>query len=218
MKRKIFLFIMMFSIVGVVNALSIEEFFASDPSCKVNAVNPLVRDCQTGEMTISYTTNIEKNTISFETTETNVAEVISKSSLFLYLFNNSPQELMQQYKAVHSSDKKPEYEKNLCNMDLTGYCFSSDGEINTMEVRIDDTFIKFLIVQHGGVPVEQGEDEQKEVVEAPVTETQQGETTTGDSKNPETGSFAEYGLVVLLFGALLFVIYLKRRSEIEFKI
>ena len=44
------------------------------------------------------------------------------------------------------------------------------------------------------------------------------EESTTDSKNPETGSFTEFGIIIALLALLLVVIVLKKRNETEFKI
>ncbi len=221
MKRYfILLLILMFAFMGAVKALSIDDFFDKLGTCASNASDPLKKDCQDGEMTISYTIDISANTISYETKYSDINTAIGSSDLFKYLTNGASQELREQYESVRSSDKRVDFSEHMCDLDLVGYCFSSDGEVNTLTAKIDEKFIKYLIAVHSGVPVEEL---QKEVVETPGTEVPIEQpvtttTTTEDGKNPDTGSFAEYGFIALLLGALLFVIHLKRRSEVEFRI
>jgi len=175
-------------------------------------------DANGNERTETYFYNAEKNTIRYDIDYSNVKDAVDNSPVLSYIAGNLSVPMKDAYdtsKANATSEVDLSTDGG-CNLEKTGFCYSGQGAVHNMEVSMTDRFFAFMIVARGGtLPQEDTSKNSLDPTEEVETIT---EAENNDSNNPQTGSFLEYGIIAILAIALIAVIILKKRNEVEFRI
>ena len=163
----------------------------------------LVKALEDNVLTYNYSPGVE------------LGSVISSDDVLAYIVElSSNAQAYKDAKAAHPEVTSVSY-GNGCDLTNMGFCYNS--ETGEMKVVLSNQFTTYLYNYYsngGNVPANTINDDNTKNSVDPVTV----EETTGDAKNPNTGSFTEIGIIVGLLALLIIVINLKKRSETEFKI
>lgn len=226
MKKKIIMIITLLALIlmPIVKAetdIDLEAFLTSDgcePNDELTQTTCNTTDSNGNEISTTYIYDESKNTIRYNTDYSNVKDAVDNSPVLAYISRNLSVAMSEAYTASKSTGVDVDLTVDGgCNLEKTGFCFSGQAALHTMEISMTDRFFGFMIVSRGGTLPANEEDGSKKSVD-PTEEVETVQETQEDSNNPQTGSFVEYGIIAILAIALIAVIILKRRSEVEFRI
>ena len=228
-----YLFVLMigFLLVGVVNAqdIAVDDLinYIKNQGANAEKTDAGIVVTENGQAR-TYYYNSATNLISYDLTDsdgTTVDAVINNSKMVHWIVPISSN--YSEYDNLKNSKGNINVDYGSgCDLTNMGVCYNPTDK--KLQISLSDTFTTYLIAQYNGDIIDNNDDFAKGIEEstyaegeAPAvapTETVTGEASTQDSKNPETGSFAEYGIVIALALLLLVVIILKKRNETEYTI
>lgn len=221
-KMKILFAFMMFAVVGMVSAENIPvadivaKFQQNSSYSVTNKADGSEFTVNTGATSFNYRYSQTDNVLTYNYSPgVELSNVISSDDVLAYIVElSSNAQAYKDAKAAHPEVTTVSY-GNGCDLTNMGFCYNSGtGE---MKVVLSNQFTTYLYNYYsngGNVPANTiNDDNTKNSVDPVVVE-----ETTGDAKNPNTGSFTEIGIIVGLLALLVIVINLKKRSETEFKI
>ncbi len=238
--KYLLLFVICFLFVGVVSAanISLDTLISTIKTSGANAElagNMLTVTVNGQSRTYLY--DEATNTISYELNASdgdNITSIIKNSSNGMLGWVAKSSANYAKYNEVRDNNIALVYDQS-CDLTGMGVCY--DAELKKFSIKLDDTFVNFLITEYGGTVPSDGStttggsvpsgDSSKQTLdgqstysngEAPEHTPSEPGDPVSDAKNPNTGSFAQYGVVIVLVSLLLLVIILKKRSETEYKL
>ena len=166
----------------------------------------------TGSENIEYTYSTNDNILSYNAgAGKEIKTVVEEDKILGYIVDlSSNKDAYLQVKASSSKTNGVDYGTG-CDLAGMGFCYDSTS--GNMQIVMSNKFTTFLYNYYAGDTINDPSSVQS-VDPVVVDET----PTSQDSKNPDTGSFTEIGIIIALLTLLLIVVNLKRRSETEFKI
>ncbi len=225
MKKIKFLFIsiLTFSFIGAVRAENISvsdivaKFQQKSGYTVTNKADGSEFSVNNGVGVVDYKYSQSDNLLTYSVgTGKTVGEVVGSDDVLGFIVELSPN--YQQYVDAKAASNKENVSYGTgCDLVNMGFCY--DSASGNMQVSLSDQFTTYLYNYYSDTgsantdPID-ADASKNSSDPLPIEDVQ----TTGDSKNPDTGTFTEIGIIIALFALLIIVISLKKRSETEFKI
>ena len=208
--------ILVLSLCSIVKAQNIAvddiiaKFQAVNGYSVTNSVDNSSFTVNTGTNSIEFSYSASDNILTYDAgSGKDVKTAVETDVVLGYIVELSSNK--EAYVAAKAANPKSEGVDYGTGCDLTNMGFCYDSSSGKMQIVLSDQFTTYLYNYYTGGNVIDGS--------AAVASTDPlSEDGTGDSKNPDTGSFTEVGIIIALLALLLAVVYLKRRNETEFKI
>ncbi len=208
--KMLLVFLFSFAIIGIAQAESISMSniitkFESDGKTVTQSTSGSGFTVSTGETSIVYTYSSSNNILSYNAgAGLSVNEVVRDDAVLGYIVDLSSNKA--EYDNLKRSKTVTVTYGTGCDLTNMGFCYNDED--GTMSISLTNQFTSYLISQYSGTPSGDAAKNSADPVDA------DGEAVS----SPDTGYFAEIGIIAGLVVLLLVVVSLKRRSETEFKI
>ncbi len=215
--------VMVFCVCGLVKAENIDvrdviaKFQAEEGYSVTSQTDGSAFTVNTGTENIEFTYSASDNILSYNLGSGKTpSEAVGSDKVLRYIVDlSSNNNEYRSAKEANTTVSSVDYGSG-CNLVNMGFCY--DNASGKMQVVLSNQFTTYLYNYYTGNTTNQDNMSTPDGTSVASVDPTTTEESTIDSKNPETGSFTEFGIIIALLALLLVVIVLKKRNETEFKI